>query len=108
METNHLTFLYYKNQLAISRWRSKWSMQGGSFFRTARPLADLRDMKQILDWREIEFLAKAKRGWATRAHQRLPNKPQKKVVNLTLVRFSRERRQKATGIASQGILGSIR
>ena len=77
-ETNHLTFLYYKNQDAVAAWRDRWAKQGGSFFRTARPLADLRDVVSIMSWREIEFLAKAKSGWARRAHERIHGKPQKK------------------------------
>jgi hypothetical protein len=93
MDTNHLTFVYYKNQQAVAAWRDRWAKQGGSFFRTARPLADQRDMKQILDWREIEFLARAKRGWAARAFACMNGKPQKKVVNLAAVRFARERRK---------------
>jgi hypothetical protein len=108
MDTNHLTDSYYKNQLAIAAWRDRWAKQGGSFFRTARPLEDLRDMCQILAWREIEFVAKYKRGWAMRAHERIYGKPQKKVVNLAAVRFSRERRQAITRTASQGILGTVR
>jgi hypothetical protein len=95
METNHLTVVYYKNQETMLAWRDRWAKQGGSFFRTARPLEDLRDLKQIMDWREIEFSQRYRKGWAIRAHERIYGKPQKKVVNLNQMRFARERRQNA-------------
>jgi hypothetical protein len=91
---NHLDWLYYKNQSMRAKWYMRWALQGGSFFYPAHPLKDLRSLRSQQAWREVQFLAKSRRGYAKRLHEKRYGVEKKKsVVNLATVRFERVRRQ---------------
>jgi hypothetical protein len=105
---NHLHWLYYKNQSTRAKWYMRWALQGGSFFYPAHPLKDLRSLSSQQTWREIQFLAKSRRSYAKRLHEkRYGVERNKSVVNLATVRFERVRRQTLSRAESAGILGRV-